>query len=253
MLLLFALIFRAVSMEFRSKRPDRPWRAAWDVAFSVSSTLATFLFGVAVGNVVLGIPVGSDGEFTGTFLGMLGLYPLAVGVLAVALFAMHGAIYLYLKTEGALQERVHGWIWRAFGVFLVLYLLVTMYTLVEVPSATRNLHALPVIWVAVILNVLALANIPRAIYKNQPAYAFASSCATIAALVFLLGMAIFPNLVVSSTDPSATLTIYNSASSEKTLSIMRIIAFCGMPFVLAYTAAIYWAFRGKVRIGPHSY
>lgn len=253
MLLLCALIFRAVSMEFRSKQPMKAWRAAWDFAFCASSTLATFLFGVAVGNVVKGIPIGADGEFQGTFVGMLGVYPLMVGVLAVTLFAMHGCIYLYLKTEGELQARVHGWIWRAFGSFLVSYLIVTMYTLVEVPSATANLKTMPLIWIAVVLNVLAIANIPRAIYHGLPGRAFVSSCATIAALVFLLGMAVFPDLVVSSISPEYNLTIRNSSSSMATLSLMRNIAFLGMPFVLGYTAAIYWAFRGKVKLGKHSY
>ncbi|NDD30799.1 MAG: cytochrome d ubiquinol oxidase subunit II [Proteobacteria bacterium] len=253
MLLLCALIFRAVSMEFRSKQPSRRWRATWDFAFFASSTLATFLFGVAVGNAVHGLPIGPDGEYAGTFLGLLTLYPIMVGLLAIALFAMHGSIYLYLKTEGELQQRVHGWIWRAFAAFVTLYVAVTAYTVIDVPTATANFKTLPLTWVAVVLNVLAIANIPRAIYHGLPGRAFVSSCATIAALVFLLGMAIFPDLVVSNISPQYSLTIQNSSSSTQTLALMRTIAFCGMPFVLAYTAAIYWAFRGKVKLGKHSY
>lgn len=253
MLLLFALIFRGVSMEFRSKMPNRAWRTFWDVAFCASSTLATFLFGFAVGNAIKGIPLTADGEFSGTFLGMLTPYPLMVGLLVVALFALHGSIYLYWKTEGELQTRIRGWIWRAFGIFIVIYVLVTMYTLVAVPSATRNFHTMPIIWVVVLLTVLALANIPRTVYNDRPAGAFISSSATIAALVFLLGVAIFPNMLASSVDPANNLTIYNSASSQNTLGIMRIFAFIGMPFVLGYTAAIYWMFRGNVTLEPSSY
>src|SRR4051812_48248702 len=102
MVLLFALIFRAVSMEFRSKQESRTWRQSWDVAFFLASTTATFLFGVAVGNAMMGMPVGADREFKGSVLDLVHWYPLLTGVFAVSLFAMHGAIYLYLKTDGEL-------------------------------------------------------------------------------------------------------------------------------------------------------
>jgi cytochrome d ubiquinol oxidase subunit II len=253
MLLLFALIFRAVSIEFRSKRESAAWRRFWDGAFFAASTVATFLMGVAVGDSMLGIPIGPDGDYTGGVVDLLRPYALLVGVLAVATFAMHGSIYLHLKTEGELQRRIHGWMWRTFGFFLVAYMLVTVVTLVTVPAATRNFTRLPWAWVVVLLNILAVANIPRAISKGKPLGAFVSSSCTIAALVFLFGVALFPNLLVSSSDPAWSLTIVNAASSEKTLRIMRMIAFLGMPFVAAYTAVVYWVFRGKVELGKFSY
>ncbi len=253
MLLLFALIFRAVSMEFRSKLDAPWWRQMWDIAFSVSSTLAALLFGVAVGDSMMGIPIGADGEYAGGFFDLLSPYSILIGLFTVALFAMHGSIYLYLKTEGELQERIHGWIWRTFGFFLILYMAATIFTLVAVPHAIRNFQNMPLAWVVVVLNILAIANIPRAIFLGRPLYSFISSCCTIAACNFLFGIALFPNMILSSIDPSYSLTIYNAASSQKTLWIMQVIAICGMPFVLAYTAAIYWVFRGKVEIGKFSY
>ena len=258
MMVLFALIFRAVSMEFRSKRESTIWRRSFDVAFSLASGGAALLFGVAVGNILKGVPVAPVGrggalEYTGGFFNLLTPYTLLTGVLVVALFAMHGSIYLYLKTEDDLQERVHGWMWQTFGLFLVLYMLTTMYTLVEVPQATQNFRQIPWAWIVVVLNVLAIANIPRAIYLAQPFYAFLSSVATIAAFVFLLGMAIFPNLVPSSIDPAYSIDIYNAASSQKTLGIMATIAAIGMPIVLTYTGIVYWTFRGKVKLGEFSY
>jgi len=253
MLLLFALIFRAVSMEFRSKHEGVVWRRCWDGAFFAASTLATFLMGVAIGDSMLGIPIGPDGDFTGGMADLLRPYALLVGVFAVATFAMHGSIYLYLKTEGELQQRVHGWMWRTFGLFLVAYMLVTVVTLVAVPAATRNFTRLPWAWVVVLLNILAVANIPRAIFKGKPFGAFVSSSCTIAALVFLFGVALFPNLIVSSASSAWSLTIVNAASSEKTLGIMRTIAFLGMPFVAGYTAVVYWVFRGKVQLSTLSY
>lgn len=253
MLLLFALIFRAVSMEFRSKHESVGWRRSWDIAFFVASIVITLLFGVAVGNAISGLPIGADMEYRGSFFGLLKPYPLLVGLFTISVFAMHGAIYLYLKTEGALQQRVHSWIWKTFGVFLTLYMLTTIFTLVTVPSATYNFTHYPLAWGVVVLNVLAIANIPRAIFQNRPVYAFISSSATVAALVFLFGAALFPNLAASSLDPAWSLTITNAASSQKTLKIMAIIAAIGMPFVLTYTAVIYWVFRGKVSIGKFSY
>ncbi len=253
MLVLFALIFRAVALEFRSKRPERGWRAFWDVSFCVASTLASLLFGVAIGNMMQGIPVGADGEFHGNLLTLLKPYPIMVGLLAVAMFAMHGALYLNLKTEGDLQQKVRGWTYRAFGTFLFVYVITTIVTLVQVPNATRNFKDFPWVWAVVGLTVLAIANIPRAVFHGMPMRAFISSCCTISGLIFLFGIAMYPNLIVSTISADYNLTAYNAASSQKTLAIMRNIAFIGLPFVLTYTVAIYWIFRGKTRLTPMSY
>ena len=253
MLLLFALIFRAVSMEFRSKRPSARWRQGWDIAFFAASGLATFLFGVAVGNSMIGLPIGSDMEFQGGFFDLLPPYALLVGVLAVTTFLMHGSIFLYMKTDGELQARIRKWMWRTFWAFLAAFLITTVVTFIAIPHAADNFRRFPWAWIIVVLNFLAIANIPRAIHQSRPFYAFVSSSATIAALTFLFGMALFPNLIYSSLDPEWSLTIYSAASSQKTLSIMRTIAFVGMPFVLAYTVTVYWTFRGKVDLGKFSY
>ncbi|MFO0790808.1 MAG: cytochrome d ubiquinol oxidase subunit II [Pirellulales bacterium] len=253
MLILFALILRAVSIEFRSKIASPRWKKFWDTGFFISSLLASLLFGVAVGAAMKGVPLDSRGIFVGRFIDQLTLYSLLVGVMTVAMFVMHGAIYLYLKTEGELQERIHGWMWRGFGFFLVTYVLVTIVTLVQIPRATQNFEHYPWAWAVVVLNVLAIANIPRAISQQRPAYAFISSSCTIAALVCLFGVALFPNLVTSQPTIENSLTIYNSASSHKTLVIMTVIACIGMPFVLAYTSVVYWSFRGKVELHEQSY
>ncbi|MEQ9645068.1 MAG: cytochrome d ubiquinol oxidase subunit II [Sandaracinaceae bacterium] len=250
--LLFSLIGRAVSIEFRSKRPSKLWRGYWDFSFFLSSFSVVFLFGLAAGNAMRGLPLDAAHEHVGSTLGLLGLYPIAVGLFAVCAAAMHGSIFLYLKTEGALQERIHGWMWRTFFVFLAAYVAVTGLTLLEVPHATDNFARWPAAWIVVGLNVLAIANIPRAIHQGKPGYAFVSSCCTIAALVFLFGMALFPHLVVS-TGPGPGLTIGNAASSRDTLGLMAIIAAIGMPFVLTYTGIVYWVFRGKVKLGKFSY
>lgn len=261
MMLLFAIIMRAVSIEFRSKIHSRAWRRFWDWGFFGSSGLASLLFGVAVGNAMIGLPLDDRGVYLGGLPPMLGfredgftIYPIVVGVLTITMFLMHGALYLYLKTpEGELHERLKHWMWHAWGLFLVMYLLATMYTLVAVDHAVPNFQRMPWAAAIVIVNVLAIANIPRAIYAGRPGQAFLSSCITIVALVSLFSMALWPYLVRSSLPGGFSWTVENAASSERTLMIMFIIACIGMPFVLAYTSAVYWTFRGKVELEPSGY
>jgi cytochrome d ubiquinol oxidase subunit II len=253
MLLLFALIFRAVSLEFRGKRESQAWRGFWDYSFFGASLLATFLFGVATGNALVGMPVDARGVYTGGFFDLIGLYPILIGILTVSFAIMHGAIYLYLKTEDELQQIVHRWMWRGFGLTLISYMLATVLTLAWIPNAIQNFQRHPWSWIIVVLTMLAFANIPRAIFLGRPFYAFVSSSLTILCLVFLFSFTLFPNLVVSSLSPEYSLTIYNSASSQKTLGIMAIIALIGMPIVIAYTTFVYWTFRGKAKLGEHSY
>ena len=250
---LFALIFRAVSLEFRSKSAHPLWRLAWDVGFVGASSTASLIFGVAVGGTILGLPLNERFVYTGDLARLFHPYALLVGALTLALFAMHGTIYVYLKTEGQLQQRAHAWMWRTFGVFLVLYMMATIATLQLAPHATANFSRYPAAWIIVLLNVLAIANIPRAIHQGRPGYAFVSSCATIAALAFLYGAALYPNLIISAGQPAHSLTIANASSSHGTLQLMQYIAFLGAPLVLTYTAIIYWVFRGKVKLDSMSY
>jgi cytochrome d ubiquinol oxidase subunit II len=251
-LLLFMLIFRAAAIEFRSKVRSTVWRSLWDGAFTVASFGATALMGVAVGNLVWGVPL-RDGVMRASLADLLNPYALLMGAMTVALFAMHGSLFLYLKTEGALQERVVPWMWRTFGVFNGLYLLVTMATLINRPEVTRHLQAYPAAWLLVALNVGAVMNIPRCIHHRAAGQAFASSVFVVTALVMLFGASLYPNLVPALGDPSESLTIHNAASSPATLRLMAGVALLGMPMVLSYTALVYWTFRGKVKLGEFSY
>jgi len=253
MLLLFVLIFRAVAIEFRSKQEMRWWRQMWDIAFSISSILIAFLMGVALGNIVTGIPINANGEFTGTFLGMITPYTILVGITAVALFMMHGAIYGVMKTEGELHNKMRGWVNNSIIFFVICYVTTTMATLVYYPHMTEHFKDYPYLFIVAILNMLAVANIPREISKGKDFNAFLSSSASIAALMALFAIGLFPNIVMSNPNPENSLTIYNAASSQKTLEIMLIIAMIGIPFVLAYTVSIYWIFRGKVKLTNMSY
>jgi cytochrome d ubiquinol oxidase subunit II len=252
-LLLVALIFRAVAIDFRSKRESPKWRQTWDVSFSVSSIVSSLLIGVALGNVVQGIPLTAQGEYEGGLLGLLRPYPLVVGLTTVALFAMHGAIYVVMKSEGELQAMIRGWVPRLIGVFVVGYVLTTALTLVFIPHMTTTLVDNPVLLIVPVLSVLAIANIPREIHRGKDFRAFLSSCATMVLLMALFGIGMYPDMIYSSPNPEYSLTIYNAASSAKTHQIMLIIAVIGMPIVVAYTISIYWIFRGKVKLDAHSY
>lgn len=252
-LLLVALIFRAVAIEFRSKQPMRWWRQMWDVGFASGSILSSLLIGVAMGNIAWGVPIDDRGEFAGTFFDLLRPYPLLVGVTTLALFMMHGSIYGVMKTEGALQTRLRGWINNTIIFFIICYAITTMATLLYVPHMAARVRANPWLFSIALVNMLAIANIPREIHRRREWRAFLSSCLSMIALMGLFGLEMYPNLIFSNPDPANSLTIINAASSQKTLGIMLTIALIGVPVVLAYTVSIYWIFRGKVKIDRMSY
>jgi cytochrome d ubiquinol oxidase subunit II len=253
MLLLFALIFRAVAIEFRGKQPMAWWRRMWDGSFAVASIACSLLLGVAFGNIVWGIPLDARREFAGSFVSLLHPYALLVGVTTVALFMMHGAIYIVLKTEGELQALVRGWVNNCIIFFVICYGITTMATLLYVPHMTRHIVVHPALFAVPLLTMLAIANIPREIHHGREFLAFLSSGATIAGLMALVAVGVFPYMVLSRPVADYSLTIYNAASSPKTLFIMLIIAAIGVPIVLAYTTSIYYIFRGKVKLDPMSY
>jgi len=253
MLLIFVLVFRAVAIEFRSKQEALWWRNMWDRAFSISSVLIAFLMGVALGNIITGIPLGADKEFAGNFWDLINPYTVMVGVTTVALFMMHGTIYATMKTEGELQNKLKGWINNTIIFFVIMYVAVTNATLIYFTGMSRHFIDYPVLFNVAVLNMLAIANIPREIHHGREFRAFLSSAAAIASLMMLFAVGIFPNMVLSNPHPEYSLTIYNAASSQKTLNIMLIFAIIGIPFVLAYTISIYWIFRGKVTLDSTSY
>jgi cytochrome d ubiquinol oxidase subunit II len=253
MLVLCVLIFRAVAIEFRSKLPMLWWRRMWDVSFSVASIGLSILLGVAFGNIIWGVPLDGQREFSGSFLGLLHPYALLVGVTTLALFMMHGAIYVALKTEGELHEIARGWINNSIIFFVICYGLTTMTTLLYLPHMSQQMRDYPIFFAVPVLTMLAIANIPREIHLGSDFLAFLSSGAAMVGLMTLVAIGIFPTLVLSRPNPDLSLTIYNAASSPATLTVMLVIALIGVPIVLAYTGSIYYIFRGKVKLDTMSY
>jgi len=253
MLLLFALIFRAVSMEFRGKVDSHKWRNLWDWAFGIGSLLPALLYGVAIGNILKGIPINSDGFFTGNFISLLNPYSIFVGVLSLTLFTMHGSIYLSMKSEGEHRVRIKSYTPKLWIAFVVLYVLVSLYSFFEANYLFASILSNPLFWVFFILLITGIIYIPVAVNSEKFGRAFIASSTTIASMIGLMSVSLFPNMVPSSIDTAYSLTIYNASSTPRTLETMLIIALLGMPLVIGYTIFIYKIFKGKVVLNEDSY
>ncbi|MCO6450228.1 MAG: cytochrome d ubiquinol oxidase subunit II [Caldilineales bacterium] len=253
MLLLLALIFRAVSIEFRSKRDEPRWRSFWDWAFALGSLFIALLLGVALGNIARGVPLDAQHQMRVSLVQALNPYAIIVGVTTVLLFAMHGSIFLVMKTDGDLQTRVRRWVNPLIIAFFAAATITIFATFIMHVHLIENYISHLWYFIFPIAALLVALNIPREINRQRFGWAFISSGAVIALFMIMLAVGLYPYLIYSSLDVNYSLDIWNAASSAKTLNIMLIMALIGMPLVAAYTAAVYWVFRGKVELGPRSY
>ncbi|MCE5319264.1 MAG: cytochrome d ubiquinol oxidase subunit II [Parachlamydia sp.] len=252
--LLAALIFRAVAIEFRSKQPMAWWRWTWDILFSLGSLLIAMILGIVIGNLIRGISLDGHKEFTGTLYDLFSPYALLLGVTSTALFLMHGAIYLMLKTEGEFHEKMRRFVNPTIIFFIMCYAIATVATLIYMTHMTATIKERPIFFLIALINMFAIANIPREIYHGNDGRAFIASCVNIVCLLALFGIGTYPNVVRAINDPeNLSLNIWNSASSVKTLEILLLIAIIGIPMVVTYTISIYWIFRGKVKLDATSY
>lgn len=254
MLLLVGLIFRAVSIEFRSKRPARAWRNFWDVLFSLSSFIIAFGTGLVLGNLIQGIPLNEHKDFIGNTFSFIRPYPIFFGITAVALFMMHGSIYLIMKTEGPLHTEIRVWVKRCILSFVICYPILSIFTLTVAPHMSARMIDHPWMFIIPLLTLLAILNIPRLIHKKADGWAFIFSALAIALLITLFPLGTYPTILRSDIHPEThSLTIMNTASSPLTLKILLTIVLIGLPAVFAYGIYIYRIFRGKVTLDPHSY
>jgi len=246
-LLLVALIIRGVSFEFRSKNALLAWRNFWDWAIAIGSFLAAFLLGVAFANLARGVPIDAKMEYTGTFWTLLNPYGLIGGFSNTAGFLLIGSIFLSLKTTGELVERAQKVARRLWiiAVILIFALLVTTYIYTDIlVHLGVDPGVVPIAAFAAILLTGYFIN------RKQNGWAFALMGVHLALTLVACFQIMFPRVMISSTDPAFSLTIYNASSSPYTLKVMSIIALIFLPVVLAYQGWTYWVFRKRVEARP---
>jgi cytochrome d ubiquinol oxidase subunit II len=241
MLVLLGLIMRATAIEFRSQVDSPAWRRAWDRAFAVGSILPALLFGVAIGNLVRGLPLNEAGNYTGGFFALLNPYSLLVGLTGLAMFVTHGALWIALKTRGDQADQARAWAGKAWIVYLVLFLVTSAWSLA---AMQRGSLAVPI--VATVVALAAIVGIRVLSRAGADGKAFLASSVSIAALFGAIGGTLYPNLVPASNDPALSLTLVNASSSQNTLGAMLVVAVIGMPLVLGYTVWIYRTFAGRL-------
>lgn len=254
MLFLLNIILRAIAIEFRGKEPMLWWRRTWDVIYSISSILLAFLLGVVIGNVLRGIQIGPNYQYQGDgFFEFLNPYALLTGFTTLTLFMVHGANYLLLKTEGRLYAKLQLLLKKGIIAFILSFAITTLYTLIFIEHLTVVFKENPILFIVPVVVFLSVANIPRLASKRKYRAAFLFSSLVTALLMVIVALELYPQLLVSTIDDAYSISIYDAASSDKSLKIMLTIAVIGTPLVLGYTYFVYKTFAGKVTLDEHSY
>jgi cytochrome d ubiquinol oxidase subunit II len=248
LVVLLGLIARAVSLEFRSKVENETWRKGWDWAFGLGSTVPALLFGVALGNVMRGIPMDAFGDFTGSFFTLLNPYSLVIGLTGLAMLLTHGGIFIQLKAYGKMEDEAKVWTHYAWIAYMVLFVLATILTFATQSHLTTNFWKVPPLGLIPIITGAAIVAAGIFNRRCEPVKAFIASAVSIAGMMGIVGASLFPNMVRALGNPDYSLTIFNSSSSQLTLTVMLIIALVGMPVVIGYTIWIYNKFKGKVEV-----
>jgi cytochrome d ubiquinol oxidase subunit II len=247
-LMLFALIVRGVGFEFRSKIEDPRWRNFWDWAIFGGSAIPALLWGVAIANLLKGVPIDANFQFTGNFFSLLSLYTVIGGLVTLSVFTLHGAIYLSLKADPVIAERAHNVAsalsWPTLGIVVLLVVLSYFYTdLFSRLGVNPGLTALGAGVALIAAGVL--------VRVRRHGWAFIATGLAIVMTVITVFRGLYPRVMVSSLNPDWSLTIHNAASSPYTLRAMSIVAAIFIPFVLLYQAWSYYTFRGRVMKDHH--
>jgi len=246
MLVLWLLILRGVALEFRHQMAHPLWRDGWDVVFSLSSTLLAVLFGVAIGNVLRGVPLDQTGQFEGSFALMLNPFAILGGLLALIVLAHHGAAWLVIKTHAELRDRARRWQRTLSGFTTVATGALVAASFVVRPQFTANFQAAPLLLVVPALGVFCLAAEPFLIGRNDRG-AFLASAGLIASLLGSAAAGLYPRLLPALPgSPHAGLDIYNTAAPAGSLRTALVIYLIGMALVSIYLRRIYRIWRGKV-------
>ncbi len=278
LLTLYALFFRPVGFDYRSKVADPRWRTAWDWGLFAGGFVPALIFGVAFGNLLQGVPFSFDSDlrvtYTGTFWQLLNPFGLLSGVVSLAMLVMHGSVYLQVRTEGDIAARAR-WATRIAGIiFLVCFIgagvwvmngiegfrIVSMpapnssFTPVEkvvdraVGAWMENYRQYPALWLAPLIGIAGAVIAIIASSAKKAIAAFIASSLMLAGVIFTAGIAMFPFVMPSSSDPRSSLTLWDSVSSHKTLQIMFWVVLVFLPIILIYTSWVYHVLRGKITV-----
>lgn len=245
MLILFALILRGVSFEFRGKVDDPRWRKVWDTCIFIGSFLPALLFGVAFANIFQGIPIDHNGVYHGTLFTLLNPYGLLGGLLFVFLFLVHGALWLAIKSEGELHDRAVSTVcklWPALVVVAVIFLIESKFA----TNLYDNYLAHPALFSVILITVTALLSVRIFLARKAFFKAWFSSALTIVGATFFGVIGLYPNLFPSSLNPRYSLTAHNASSSPLTLKIMLIVVAVFIPVVIGYQIWAYNMFKDKI-------
>lgn len=246
-LLLVGLILRGVAFEFRSKDANPKWRTMWDWAIFIGSFLPALLLGVAFANLARGVPIDSTMTYTGNLLTLLNPYGLLGGLMTVAAFLLHGAIFIAMKVEGIISERATAFARKVWIVVVVLSVLMVVATYFYTDLVGRlgiNPGVIPLAGIATIL----LSGL--FIHRKRYGWAFGMTSLMVVLTVATAFLIMFPRVMISTTDPAFSLTISNASSSQYTLTVMTIVAAIFTPIVLIYQGWTYWIFRKRITTDP---
>jgi len=238
LIILVALIVRALGFDYRGKVDDPTWRKRWDIAIFLGSAVPALLWGVALTNVVMGLPINADKEYTGNLFTLLNPVGLLGGLTTVALFLTHGAIYIALKTDGDVRHEARRLSIKVGAVAAVLAVILLVTINVSTGSAAS--------WIAATVAAVALLSGLFAAFRQREGWAFVGTFVAIGAAVATLFLALFPDVMTSTTNAAFSLTTTNASSTAYTLTIMTWVAAIFTPVVLLYTSWTYWTFRKRI-------
>lgn len=244
LLILLALILRGVSFEYRHQRDSLRWKRRFDRMIVIGSAVPAFLWGVAVANIVQGVPIDQDMEFTGSLLTLLNPYGLLGGLTTLLLFFTHGVYFVALKTDGQVHTDARVLARRSGILTIVVAALFLVWTVINAAGAGAPALLLVIVLSAIAALLLIASWVANA--RDREGWAFGFGAVTIVAAVLALWFALFPNVMPSSTDPAYNMTIENSSSTDYTLTIMSWAALVFLPLVLLYQGWTYWIFRKRV-------
>ena len=253
-LFLMMLVLRSTAIKFRSSEDMKWWRKTWDITYFVSNVLIAFLLGVILGNLLQGFELYENYTYKGgIFFSFLNPYAIMVGFTTLSIFMTQGTIFLLLKTEGRLHARLTFLLKKGMIFFILSFLATSIYTLTFLDGVIDKFKENPIFFIIPVLAFLAVANVPRLVSKKKYANALVFSSLTMAFLLMLVAFQLYPVLLPSTVDPKFSVTIYNAASSQKSLGIMLTMVVIGAPLLSGYLVFLYKTFNGKVKLDDTSY